>query len=138
MEWSDQAALTDTRIPLVEVTATDVGDEEPELEVDDDLSKAKRLTVSSIPLMTTVSQVRRSAGELSCTRIKRIWLELSLGSLGLSGPSLCRWDRWLRLIAAQRKSLMWELLCTLARTRMATSAASQRAAPQRSALQCCM
>jgi exosome complex component RRP42 len=48
------AALADTRIPAVEV-AVGEGDEEAEIEVDDDPSKAAKLDVSAVPVMVTVS-----------------------------------------------------------------------------------
>ena len=52
-----QAALQDTRIPLVEVGATENPDEEPELELDDDPAHATQLDTSNVPVIVTVSQV---------------------------------------------------------------------------------
>ncbi len=54
-----QAALQNTRIPLVEVGATEDPDEEPELELDDDPANAKQVDVSRVPIIVTVCQVRR-------------------------------------------------------------------------------
>lgn len=52
-----QAALQDTRIPLVEVGVTEHPDEEPELELDDDPAHAKQIDTSQLPVIMTVSQV---------------------------------------------------------------------------------
>lgn len=52
-----QAALQDTRIPLIEVGATEDPEAEPELELDDDPAHAKRLDVSRVPLIMIVCQV---------------------------------------------------------------------------------
>eukprot|EP00798_Chlamydomonas_sp_ICE-L_P007953 gene7953-1169_t len=49
------AALANTRIPHVELVAGE-GDEEPELELDDDMDNAMQLDVSGIPVMVSVSQ----------------------------------------------------------------------------------
>lgn len=57
MDISLQAALADTRIPLVEVTPGDDPQGEPELELDDDPSRASRVDVSRAPLLVTVAQV---------------------------------------------------------------------------------
>ena len=51
-----QAALQDTRIPLVEVGATEDPSEEPELELDDDPANAKHVDVSRVPVIVTVCQ----------------------------------------------------------------------------------
>ncbi len=53
-----QAALQDTRIPLVEVGVTESPDEEPELELDDDPAHAKQIDTSQLPVIMTVSQVQ--------------------------------------------------------------------------------
>lgn len=52
-----QAALQDTRIPLVEVGVTENPDEEPELELDDDPAHAKQIDTRQLPVIMTVSQV---------------------------------------------------------------------------------
>ena len=52
-----QAALADTRIPLVEVAQGD-GDGEAELELDDDPAHATRLDAGRVPVVVTVSQAR--------------------------------------------------------------------------------
>ncbi|CAK0752194.1 hypothetical protein CVIRNUC_002127 [Coccomyxa viridis] len=51
-----RAALQNTRIPLVEVGATEDADEEPELELDDDPANAKHVDVSRLPVILTVCQ----------------------------------------------------------------------------------
>lgn len=53
-----QAALQNTRIPLVEVGATEDPAEEPELELDDDPANAKLVDVSRVPIIVTVCQAR--------------------------------------------------------------------------------
>ena len=53
-----QAALQNTRIPLVEVGATEDPNEEPELELDDDLANAKQVDVSRLPIIVTICQAR--------------------------------------------------------------------------------
>ncbi|CAL5227658.1 g10664 [Coccomyxa viridis] len=52
-----RAALQNTRIPLVEVGATEDPDEEPELELDDDPANAKQVDVSRVPIIVTVCQM---------------------------------------------------------------------------------
>ena len=66
-----QAALRDTRIPLVELAAAAEGaeDEEPELELDDDPAHAKPVDTRRVPLIITASQAPRWL---------QIWLSLSL------------------------------------------------------------
>ncbi|KAK9906890.1 hypothetical protein WJX75_009799 [Coccomyxa subellipsoidea] len=55
-----KAALQDTRIPLVEVGATENPGEEPELELDDDPAHATQVDTSNIPVIITVSQAGRA------------------------------------------------------------------------------
>lgn len=58
-QLSAQAALADTRIPLVEVNTDEDG--EAELELDDDPAHAARLDTAHVPVLVTVSQARACA-----------------------------------------------------------------------------
>ena len=59
-----QAALRDTRIPLVEAREAAGGDAdaEPELELDDDPGHAKPVDTRRVPVVVTASQVRLGLG----------------------------------------------------------------------------
>ena len=50
------AALANTRIPHIELTMGEDG-EEPELELDDDMSNSVALDLQRVPLIVSVSQV---------------------------------------------------------------------------------
>lgn len=51
-----QAALADLRIPHIDVTMGE-GGEDPELDLDDDPERAIALDTSQVPLLVTVTQV---------------------------------------------------------------------------------
>ena len=51
------AALANTRIPHIELTMAEDG-EEPELELDDDMSNSVALDLQRLPLIVSVSQVQ--------------------------------------------------------------------------------
>ena len=53
-----QAALQNTRIPLVEVGEVTNEDEEPELELDDDPAHARPVDMRRVPIIVTASKVR--------------------------------------------------------------------------------
>lgn len=63
-----QAALQNTRIPLVEVGATEGPDEEPELELDDDPANAKHVDASRLPIIVTICQALYCPQHTACIK----------------------------------------------------------------------
>jgi hypothetical protein len=53
-----QAALEDTRIPRVEISTPNDGNEDPEIEIDDDPSHSIRLDSKSIPIWISMAEVK--------------------------------------------------------------------------------
>ena len=69
-----QAALRNTRIPLVEVGEVSNEDEEPELELDDDPAHAKHVDMRRVPIIVTASKVRKPMLETHFTaRVPTTW-----------------------------------------------------------------
>lgn len=62
-----QAALIDTRIPHIEVSMGEEG-EEPELDLDDDPLKAAALDTSRVPIIVSIAQVDVSPLSLKLKR----------------------------------------------------------------------
>ena len=71
-----QAALQNTRIPLVEVGEVTNEDEEPELELDDDPAHARPIDTRRVPVIVTASKVRKDVEwerPLGYARVPAVW-----------------------------------------------------------------
>lgn len=68
LSYAALAALANTRIPRVEIVAGEDGDE-PEIELDDDMSNSILLDVSNVPVIVSVSQVCQAESPNDSERI---------------------------------------------------------------------
>jgi hypothetical protein len=75
-----QAALQNTRIPLVEVGTTEDPDEEPELELDDDPANAKHVDVSRLPIIVTICQAMHCPKHAAYAKLAMMCIPLTLSS----------------------------------------------------------